>query len=69
MKGTRIYMIRYYNVTDNEVHVLVPAYNNNQYCLHDLTSNEYLYVNSGTLTGNVTSRFLADNGAINVYNA
>ena len=69
MKGTRIYMIRYYNVTDNEVHVLVPAYNNNQYCLHDLTSNEYLYVNSGTLTGNVTSRFLANNGAINVYNA
>lgn len=68
MKGTRIYMIRYYNVTDNEVHVLVPAYNNNQYCLHDLTSNEYLYVNSGTLTGNVTSRFLANNGAINVYN-
>ena len=69
MKGTRIYMIRYYNVTDNEVHVLVPAYNNNQYCLHDLTSNEYLYINSGTLTGNVTSRFLANNGAINVYNA
>ena len=69
MKGTRIYMIRYYNVADNEVHVLVPAYNNNQYCLHDLTSNEYLYVNSGTLTGNVTSRFLADNGAINIYTA
>ena len=67
VKGTRIYMIRYYSVADNEVHVLVPAYNNNQYCLHDLTSNTYLYVNSGTLTGHVTDRFLANNGAINVY--
>ena len=69
MKGTRIYMIRYYNVTDNEVHVLVPAYNNNQYCLHDLTSNEYLYVNSGTLTGNVKDQYIPNNGAINIYTA
>ena len=66
--GTRIYQIRHYDPTDNLVHVLVPAYNNNQYCLYDVVANTYYYTETGTLTGHITNRYLSNNGAINVYN-
>ena len=66
--GTRVYQIRYYNTTDGEVHTLVPAYNNGQYCLKDLYNNSYIYAAAGTPTGHLKDRYLTDNGAINVYN-
>ena len=66
--GTRIYQIRHYDPSDNLVHVLVPAYNNNQYCLYDVVANTYYYTQTGTLTGHITNRYLSNNGAINVYN-
>ena len=66
--GTRIYQIRHYDPSDNLVHVLVPAYNNNKYCLYDVVSNIYHYTETGTLTGHITNRYLSNNGAINVYN-
>ena len=66
--GTRIYQIRHYDPSDNLVHVLVPAYNNNKYCLYDVVSNTYHYTETGTLTGHITNRYLSNNGAINVFN-
>ena len=66
--GTRIYQIRHYDPSDNLVHVLVPAYNNNKYCLYDVVANAYYYTETGTLTGHITNRYLSNNGAINVYN-
>ena len=66
--GTRVYQIRYYNTADGEVHTLVPAYNNGQYCLKDLYNNSYIYAAAGIPTGHLKDRYLTDNGAINVYN-
>lgn len=65
--GTRIYQIRHYDPSDNLVHVLVPAYNNNQYCLYDVVANKYHYTETGTLTGHITNKYLSNNGAINIY--
>ena len=66
--GTRIYQIKYYKPSDGLVHVLVPAYNNGQYCFHDLIDDTYIYASAGTPTGHLKDRYLTDNGAINVYN-
>ena len=65
--GTRVYQIRYYNTADGEVHTLVPAYNNGQYCLKDLYNNSYIYAAAGTPTGHLKDKYLPNNGAINVY--
>ena len=65
--GTRVYQIRYYNTADGEVHTLVPAYNNGQYCLKDLYNNSYIYAVAGTPTGHLKDKYLTNNGAINVY--
>jgi len=65
---TKIYQIKYYNTYDGEVHVLVPAYNNGQYCFHDLISDTYIYAAGSTLaTGHIRNQFLTNNGAIEVY--
>lgn len=66
--GTRVYQIRYYNTADGEMHTLVPAYNNGQYCLKDLYNNSYIYAAAGTPTGHLKDKYLTNNGAINVYN-
>lgn len=65
---TKIYQIKYYNTSDGLVHVLVPAYNNNKYCFHDLVSDTYIYAAAGTPTGHVTDHYLPNNGAIDIYN-
>ena len=66
--GTRVYQIRYYNTADSEVHTLVPAYNNGQYCLKDLYNNSYIYAAAGTPTGHLKDKYLTNNGAIDIYN-
>lgn len=63
---TKIYQIRYFNTADNEVHVLVPAYNEGKYCFHDLISDTYMYAVEGVAVGNVKDHFLENNGAIEV---
>ena len=66
--GARIYQIKYYKPSDGLVHVLIPAYNNGQYCFHDLIDDTYIYASAGTPTGHLKDRYLTNNGAINVYN-
>ena len=66
--GARIYQIKYYKPSDGLVHVLVPAYNNGQYCFHDLIDDTYIYASAGTPTGHLKDKYLTNNGAINVYN-
>ena len=65
---TRIYQIKYYNTSDGEVHVLVPAYNNEQYCFHDLISDTYIYASAGTPMGHIKDKYLPNNSAIDIYN-
>ena len=65
---TKIYQIKYYNTSDGEVHVLVPAYNNGQYCFHDLISDTYIYAAAGTPMGHIKDKYLPNNSAIDVYN-
>ena len=65
---TKIYQIKYYNTSDGEVHVLVPAYNNGQYCFHDLISDTYIYASAGTPMGHIKDKYLPNNSAIDVYN-
>ena len=65
---TKIYQIKYYNTSDGEVHVLVPAYNNEQYCFHDLISDTYIYAAAGTPMGHIKDKYLPNNSAIDVYN-
>ena len=65
---TKIYQIKYYNTSDGEVHVLVPAYNNEQYCFHDLISDTYIYASAGTPMGHIKDKYLPNNSAIDVYN-
>lgn len=65
---TKIYQIKYYNTSDGEVHVLVPAYNNEQYCFHDLISDTYIYASAGTPMGHIKDKYLPNNSAIDIYN-
>ena len=65
---TKIYQFKYYNTSDGEVHVLVPAYNNGQYCFHDLISDTYIYASDGTPSGHIKDKYLPNNSAIDVYN-
>ena len=65
---TKIYQIKYYNTSDGEVHVLVPAYNNGKYCFHDLISDTYIYASAGTPTGHIKDKYLPNNSAIDIYN-
>ena len=65
---TKIYQIKYYNTSDGEVHVLVPAYNNGQYCFHDLISDTYIYASAGTPMGHIKDKYLPNNSAIDIYN-
>ena len=66
---TKIYQFKYYNTSDGEVHVLVPAYNNGQYCFHDLISDTYIYAAGSTpAKGHIRNHYLANNGAIDIYN-
>ena len=65
---TKIYQIKYYNTSDGEVHVLVPAYNNGQYCFHDLISDTYIYAAAGTPMGHIKDKYLPNNSAIDIYN-
>ena len=64
----KIYQFKYYNTSDGEVHVLVPAYNNEQYCFHDLISDTYIYASNGTPTGHIKDKYLPNNSAIDIYN-
>ena len=65
---TKIYQIKYYNTSDGLVHVLVPAYNNGQYCFHDLISDTYIYASAGTPMGHIKDKYLPNNSAIDIYN-
>lgn len=65
---TKIYQIKYYNTSDGEVHVLIPAYNNGKYCFHDLISDTYIYASNGTPMGHIKDKYLPNNSAIDVYN-
>ena len=65
---TKIYQIKYYNTSDGEVHVLVPAYNNGKYCFHDLISDTYIYASNGTPSGHIKDKYLPNNSAIDIYN-
>ena len=68
-KPSKIYQLKYYNTSDGEVHVLVPAYNNGQYCFHDLISDTYIYAAGSTpAKGHIRNHYLANNGAIDIYN-
>ena len=65
----KIYQFKYYNTSDGEVHVLVPAYNNGQYCFHDLISDTYIYAAGSTpAKGHIRNHYLPNNGAIDIYN-
>ena len=64
----KIYQFKYYNTSDGEVHVLVPAYNDGKYCFHDLISDTYIYASNGTPTGHIKDKYLPNNSAIDIYN-
>ena len=64
----KIYQFKYYNTSDGEVHVLVPAFNNGQYCFHDLISDTYIYASDGTPSGHIKDKYLPNNSAIDIYN-
>lgn len=55
MSSMKLYSLKLYN-GDTLVKDLVPAYNNNQFCLYDKVNDNYLYSSGGTLTGNVGSK-------------
>lgn len=60
MTGTRIYKITYYNCDDGVLHVLVPAYNNGQYCFLDKSTETYIYASAGTPTGYIKNKYYDD---------
>ena len=68
VRGTKIYQIKYYKPSDGLVHILVPAYNNGQYCFKDVIDNTYLYAAVSTPTGHVSNHYLTNNGAIDIFN-
>lgn len=68
VRGTKIYQIKYYKPSDGLVHILVPAYNNGQYCFKDVIDNTYLYAAASTPTGHVSNHYLTNNGAIDIFN-
>lgn len=64
LRGTKIYQFKYFNLTDKEVHILVPDYYNGKYCFKDALTGDRIYAKSGTPTGNISKNYKPNNGAI-----